>query len=167
MFCEPKIMTEITIHIFARVVDGASPSPGAPRDDVREGLLHEGTSGHRPRALRVPRLAEFPASCLHVALPRQGRGGSSDPLLSLPLSSYCPFQQEKALAVFPICGLCSKVCVLTQKRFLSQKSLLLQKKSSALSEYCLCCVFLKIHPESQLISLFLVVSASPLRQPGP
>lgn len=154
MFYEPKIMTEITI-LFAQVVDGAFPSPGAPGDGVREGLLHRGTRRRRPRALRVPGLAEFPTSCLHVASP--GRGGEG----ARPPSSYCPFQQEKALIVSPICGLCNKVCVLTQKRFLSRKALLLQKKSSALSEYCLCCAFLKIHPESQLISLFLLVSASP------
>ena len=83
------------------------------------------------------------------------------PVQSLPLSA------EKALKQFPPPVAYAIKSMLTQKRFLSRNALLLQKKSSALSEYCLCCAFLKIHPESQLISLFLVVSASPLRQPGP
>ena len=42
LFCEPKIMTVIMKHIFAQVVDGTSPSPGAPRDGVRRDLPQPG-----------------------------------------------------------------------------------------------------------------------------
>lgn len=89
-------------------------------------------------------------------LPGAGTGwGTRKPPHCLPKSNLCPcLDRKKALTGFGSVANANKVCVLTQKPILSQKALLLQKKSSVLSEYCLCCEFLKIHPESQLISLF-------------
>ena len=111
---------------------------------------------------------DCPAAASKWFRPGRGwKGVSGPPSLPPPGPIIAPFSRKSPHTVSPIHGLCNKVSVLTQKRFLSQKALPLQKKSSALSEYCLCCEFLKIHPESQLISLFFAVSASPLRQPGP
>lgn len=102
LFCEPKIMTAITIHIFAQVVDGTSPSPGAPGDGVRQELPHEGASKHRPHALRVPRLAQFPTSRLHAASPRQGPGGGlGSPFSAFPCPVIAPFSRKKPSHSFP------------------------------------------------------------------
>lgn len=153
-------MTEIM-----RITLGLSSGWGLPQprslrgDGAREGLLHKGTSRHRPRVLRVPRLTNFPPAA-HVASPRQG-GRSSGPLQLLPLSA------GKALIVPPICGLCTKFRFSPKNASFLEKPCSCKSKSSALSEYCLCCAFLKIHPESQLISLFLLVSASPEAGQGP
>ena len=102
LFCEPKMVAVTMIHIFAPVVGEASPSPGAPRDGVRRGLPHGGTSKHRPHALRVPRLAQFPTSHLHAASPSQGPGeGLGSPFSTFPCPVIAPFSRKKPSHSFP------------------------------------------------------------------